>query len=234
MSATDLRLALQGNGYSVIPCVGKRPSLSGWQHKTRASAAEMRMWSGANTGVLTAHTPSIDIDITHPEAAALAEDVAKELFADRGILPVRFGQLPKRTLPFRTSVPFPKMSAAFEALNGTRHKIEVLADGQQFIAFGIHPDTQEPFTWHGGTPLDTPHEELVEVTEEDMLAYLELASERLEEECGFKRIHTNGQGAEHDDRPGGGRRAAGGYALWWRRRQRHSHYSAPRYCIAIT
>ena len=66
---------------------------------------------------------------------------------------MRFGRLPKRTLPFRTATPFPKMSASFEAPNGTLHKIEVLGDGQQFICFGIHPDTQEPYTWHGESRL---------------------------------------------------------------------------------
>jgi Bifunctional DNA primase/polymerase, N-terminal len=199
MSATDLRLALQANGYSPVPCVGKRPSISGWQHKINASADEMRMWSGANTGMLTALTPGIDI--TDPEAAELAELVAKELFGDRGKILVRFGRLPKRTLPFRTSTPFPKMSASFEAPNGTSHKIEILGDGQQFICFGTHPDTGEPFTWHGGTPLDTPREELGEITEEDVQAYLELVSERLVEECGFKRVFTNGHGAEHEAGP---------------------------------
>src|SRR5262245_53247788 len=192
---------MQANGYAPVPCMGKRPAIAGWQHKTNASVDEMRMWSGANTGILCANTPAIDIDITDPEAAAVAEEVAKELFGDRGTVPVRFGRLPKRTLPFRTTAPFPKMSASFEAPNSTTHKIEVLADGQQFIAFGIQPDTKYPYTWHGRTPLDTPHEELPEITEEDMQAYLELVSERLEAECGFKRVFTNGRGAEHEAGP---------------------------------
>jgi Bifunctional DNA primase/polymerase, N-terminal len=187
MSIIELRLALRGNGYSPIPCNGKRPSIAQWQHKATATADEMRTWSGANTGVLTETTPAVDIDITDPAAATLAEEVAKELFADRGKMPVRFGCLPKRTLPFRTSAPFPKMSASFAAPNGTQHKIEILAEGQQFVAFGTHPDTSEPYTWHGGTPLDTSREELAEVTEEDLQAYLELVSERLAEECGFRR-----------------------------------------------
>ena len=66
------------------------------------------------------------------------------------VMLVRFGRSPKRALPFRTATPFPKMSASFEAPNGTIHKIEILGDGQQFICVGIHPDTSEPYTWHGG------------------------------------------------------------------------------------
>ena len=75
MSATDLRLALQANGYSPVPCVGKRPSIPRWQHKVTASADEMRSWPGPNTGVLTERTPTVDIDIVDPEAAALAEEL---------------------------------------------------------------------------------------------------------------------------------------------------------------
>ena len=35
----------------------------------------------------------------------------------------------------------------------TTHKIEVLGNGQQFVAYGIHPDTKKPYTW---TSLDDP------------------------------------------------------------------------------
>ena len=97
------------------------------------------------------------------------------------------------------------------------HKIEVLGDGQQFVAFGIHPDTKAPYIWHDDmTPLNTPRAELAEVTEADMQAYLELVAERLEAELGYTRTYTNGHGAEPDEargRPGRRRRAPRGDAL---------------------
>ena len=132
------------------PCQGKRPSISGWQHKTMPVRAEMRTWSGANTGALTAYTPAIDIDVTNPAAAELAEDVAKELFGDRGKIPVRFGRLPKRALLFSAATPFPKMSASYEAPSGTTHKIEILGDGQQIVCFGTHPERRAVHLarWH--------------------------------------------------------------------------------------
>ena len=37
MSVTELRLAVQANGYSPIPCTGKRPLLAGWQNKADAT-----------------------------------------------------------------------------------------------------------------------------------------------------------------------------------------------------
>ena len=69
MSATDIRLAMQANGYAPVACTGKRPTVPGWQHKTDASPAEMALWAGANTGCSRQYTPTIDIDITDPEAA---------------------------------------------------------------------------------------------------------------------------------------------------------------------
>ena len=201
MSVIDVRRQMQINGFAPIPCSGKAPTIPGWQRKVEASPAEMALWSGANTGALTANAPTIDIDIVDPEAAELAEQVARELFSDRGVMLTRFGRSPRRALPFRAVTPFPKRSASFEAPNGTIHKIEVLGDGQQFICIGIHPDSQEPYTWHADvTPLNTPREDLAEVTEEDMATYLELVSERLVEEYDFKRVYTNG----HDDEAGAG------------------------------
>jgi hypothetical protein len=192
----DLRLELQAMGYVPVPCAGKRPSIPEWQNKTCSTRAEMATWSGANTGVLTAFVPVVDIDIMDPDAADLAELVAKEMFGDRGKIPVRVGQSPKRALPFCTMTPFPKMSASYESPSGVTHKIEVLCEGQQVVAFGSH-DTGVPYTYSGCTLLEVPRAELAEVTKADMHAYLERTSECLAEEFGFKRVsvYTNGHGA---------------------------------------
>ena len=69
------------------------------------------------------------------------------------------------------------------------HKIEILCGGQQVIVAGVHPDTGEPYTWHNGTPWERPSRRARRGHRADMEAYLELATERLAEECGFKRIY---------------------------------------------
>ena len=33
---------------------------------------------------------------------------------------------------------------------------EILATGQQFVAFGIHPETLAPYRWSEASPLDVP------------------------------------------------------------------------------
>jgi hypothetical protein len=40
------------------------------------------------------------------------------------------------------------------------HKVEVLADGQQFVAFGLHPGTGRPYAWPDGSPLDLERDDL--------------------------------------------------------------------------
>ena len=42
--------------------------------------------------------------------------------------------------------------------------MEILADGQQFVGFGIHPDTLAPYQWPERSPLDIPVAEVPLVT----------------------------------------------------------------------
>ena len=189
MSPLELRLQLKARGFAPIPCTGKKPTLGDWQTKLDASPEEMARWIGANTGSLCRPAPCVDIDITNPEAATAAEETLKDWFSDRGRIPVRFGNVPKRAMLFRTSTPFPKMSASFTDARGDRHKIEILSDGQQVIVAGVHPDTKVPYTWHGDTPWTIDRDELVEVDEQEMREALEHVAEMLEQDFGFQRAN---------------------------------------------
>jgi hypothetical protein len=57
---------------------------------------------------------------------------------------VRIGRYPKRGIPFRTDTPFSKIQMA---LGRGEEKIEFLANGQQFVGFGVHPDSHEDYQW---------------------------------------------------------------------------------------
>lgn len=49
------------------------------------------------------------------------------------------------------------------------HKVEVLGNGQQCVAFGIHPHTGLPYDWYDWPstgPLDTRRSDLPMVTED--------------------------------------------------------------------
>jgi hypothetical protein len=185
-----LRLKLRAGGYHPLPCEAKAPPMKGWQTKFDSSEAEIRLWDrswhlATNTGLLTKFAPCVDIDITDPAAADAVEALAREHFEERGSVLVRFGQAPKRAILLRTDEPFPKLSHIFTAPNGGQHKIEVLGDGQQVVAFGIHPTTKQPYRWHGGSPAEIAREDLPYVRQDDAARFLDAAAALLVEQFGF-------------------------------------------------
>jgi hypothetical protein len=191
-AVTELRLALRANRYSPIPVLGKEPLVVGWQTKSGASEAEITGWASryrklTNTGILTKNTASADVDIPLQDVADAVEDVMRDWFDGRGPLLCRFGNAPKRALLFRVSAPFPKLVAKFVAPNGSKHKIEVLCDGQQLVVDGIHPDTGRPYRWaRNQSPLTTPRSELPEIDEQEARELLAYITQMLKERFGFE------------------------------------------------
>jgi hypothetical protein len=204
MTTTDvckLRLAMQANGYQPLPAQGKKVLLQEWSTKGDVPQSEIALWDvqhphWSNTSTLTGRTPTIDGDIRHPEAAEAFEELVREWLDERGTIMVRFGEAPKRAILCRTDKPFPKISASFVAPNGSTHKIEILGEGQQVVVAGIHPDTKQPYTWHGGEPWTVPRNELPEINEVEARAFVERASGMLERKFKFRQTQGgNGQEA---------------------------------------
>jgi hypothetical protein len=170
---TAQRLKLLANGYAPLPIDGKRPPLKDWQKKTVTNTTEIELWGtvypqATNTGILTQLTPTLDIDITNPEAAEAVEALARERFEERGFVLVRTGQAPKRAILLRTDKPFKKLTGTVIAPSGdTDQKIELLADGQQVVVFGTHPKTGKAYSWFGGEPTSVKYEELSYVSEDE-------------------------------------------------------------------
>lgn len=177
-------LALVENGYRIIPIHGgkKGPVLPDWQ-KTKATVGLVRRWasgnySDGNIGILTSATPAVDLDIYD---VSMAEEMEAWCLENLGTAPVRVGRAPKRLLVYRTDTPFKKMMAEFFDPRGTKHKVEILGDGQQFVAYGIHPDTQQPFTWTSlDEPTDTDVESLTLLTAEAAKSVLDRFAELAE------------------------------------------------------
>jgi RecA-family ATPase len=208
---TAVRLKLRENGYAPIPVNGKRPPFEEWQKKTTANPVEIELWEKAysyasSTGILTAHTPTLDIDIMNPEAAAAVEELVRERFEERGYVLVRIGKAPKRAIPFRTDTPFKKIIRNVVAPNAaTEQKIELLANGQQVIADGIHPETEKPYSWHGGDPCSIKHEDLPYIIEVEAKQLLDDAVELLVEKFGYSLLKAR---PEKDAAEGNGGRGA--------------------------
>lgn len=116
----------------------------------------------------------IDIDVLDHQHAHRVTCIATEML---GITPAcRIGRAPKILLTFRTDEPFDKIQTPeFHMLDGTVARVEILATGQQFVAFGIHPDTKAPYRWPERSPLDVPLHELPPVTKEQCAAFIAAA-----------------------------------------------------------
>jgi DNA-binding transcriptional ArsR family regulator len=214
---TELRLQLLRLGYLPLPLYGKEPpvygknnarkGLSGWTN-LRATPDQVLMWDkqwpdAQNSGVLTAHMPTFDGDITHAEAADAVASMVRERYEERGVVLTRTGRAPKFAIPFHTSVPFPKIVRNFVAPDGSSQKLEFLCKGQLVVVDGTHPDTGKPYGWHGGTLIETPREELPHITAEEAQQLINDAADLLVSQFGFVRTgsaKTKGNGlddAEH-------------------------------------
>jgi Primase C terminal 2 (PriCT-2) len=108
---------------------------------------------------------------------------------------VRFGKPPKRLIPVRTDEPFTKLSRVFISPNGAEQKIEILCDGQQYVVDGVHPETRQPYRWHGGDLRAIKREDLPYVRRENIERFLNAAAKLLVEEFGF--VERGGNGDAH-------------------------------------
>lgn len=198
---TQRALSLVTNGYRVIPIKpgGKAPAADGWQ-KLHATEAMVRKWgangfANASIGIITEETPAIDIDIYDAEIADRMEQWVLDNIAGATSAPRRVGRAPKRLLLFRAETTFRKQQAEYIDPQGQKHKLEVLGAGQQFVAYGIHPDTKRPFEWTTfDQPLDLTADELPVLTLDDARAAV-AEFERLATELGWRRVSGSSHSA---------------------------------------
>jgi hypothetical protein len=189
-SLTALRCRLRASGFPPLPVNGKAPSPKAWETLTDANDQQIALWErvfphARSTGILTRDCPAMDIDISIAPAADAVEQLARDRFGEDNRFPVRFGRAPKRAILFQTDAPFPKITANLIAPDGSEHKIEILGNGQQLVAFGIHPGTGRPYSWHGGAPGEFKREDLPRITEQEARAFVADAVELLLTEHGF-------------------------------------------------
>jgi len=196
---------LAENGYRVVPIeIGaKKPVFKQWNH-LHANTSAVLDWvasgMGENgVGIITKYTPAIDIDVLDEDVAQKIQDWCHE---NLGPAPVRFGNKTKRLLLYRTDIPFTKQkSAVFEDEWKQRNHVEALGDGQQFVAYHIHPDTNMPYRWDTDeTPENTPAKQLTLITVDQLEALMDFAESLFaEEEWVQVKKRQMGSGANPDD-----------------------------------
>ena len=196
------------NGYLIVPIVkgSKAPGLhkpaKGWS-KIKSTPAKLEEWlskGGAENGVgvLSSRSPGVDMDCQDAELV----NQLREFVVDRlGETIERVGLPPKTLLVYRADTQFPKVnSSVFVDNMGRTAKLEVLGDGQQFVALHVHPDTKRPYRWKDKKGVhNTPLMDLPEITREDAEAIRD-EFERLCRERGWpeKKTISRMAGAGYD------------------------------------
>jgi hypothetical protein len=169
-----------------MPLVGKRPVLDGWQN-SHPTIQDIAAWpqthpSATNTGVLTALTPAVDIDVLNEEVANILHNWVRKIIPAACPELLRIGLFPKRAILFRCDTPFPKVSTGkWIDEKGKEHQLEILCEGQQLATYGIHPDTCQPYTWPGARPGKTPRAMLPLLTQETAQALVNRAKALFQE-----------------------------------------------------
>lgn len=162
MTFLETATALHAQGYKIVPIRrGKKgPTIDKWQ-TLDATIEDIGRWAAEgyqNIGVLASSTPAVDLDIYD---SALADAMEAWIIEKFGWSPKRVGRAPKRMFVYRTAEPFAKItSAKYSDEWGDVHRVEILGHGQQFVAYGIHPDTQRPYEWPGESLIDLPFDDL--------------------------------------------------------------------------
>ncbi len=167
------------NGYLVVPIKEgfKYPEgISKWERlKLLPSDLNAYAMSGyTGVGILAHNTPAIDIDIQDAEVTKKILGWCKDQLGIKGI---RIGKAPKALIPCRTETPFKKASTATwynifgdVASDGSliTHKVEILGVGQQYVAYGRHPETKKDYFWKGQDLLDQRVIDLPLLTQKDI------------------------------------------------------------------
>lgn len=125
---------------------------------------------GAGIGIKTGQgIVAVDADTMNLEHASL---IQMEFFKRFGSTPVRIGRFPKALYLLAINAPMKYTRIEFGELDAKgrlKDRVEILSDGRQFVAHGIHPGTKQPYAWT--RPL-VNRASLTVVSPADILAFL--------------------------------------------------------------
>lgn len=165
----NFAIKIAENGFTVTPTNGKKPIVRKWQNSKPTDLPWLRKvvarnrYPGANVGIVCGRVVAIDIDkLDH----AKVEQIKKLATQHLGPTPFeRIGRAPKTLLLYRPldDIPAIKISGC----------IDVLSHGRQFVAYGIHPETGEPYRWLDShhNPATAKLEELPPIKATDLRAF---------------------------------------------------------------
>ena len=170
---------LVSRGYKPVPITPGTKAPEGvrrWQ-KYEYSPADDARFADWGTGILTGEVLGIDIDVPDVE---VVKDLLAWLLTTYGVAPVRFGNKPKGLVLYKAVEPgMRKRQTPVFKRGELKGKVEVLARGQLFVGYAIHPETRKPYEWRGGDPLTVPAAALPALTPEQVVEIIEHCAARL-------------------------------------------------------
>lgn len=197
------------NGYSPIPIKPgeKQPGqyqgdswsgLKNWSQflavpPSREIFATWSAWPGAGVGLLTGDIVAVDIDVLDRDVVSEILNKADEVLGETPLC--RVGLEPKLLLVYRAAERMKKCVLG---------KVEILGEGQQFVAYGIHPSTKQPYRWTVQSPDEVAVRDLPVVTKSGIEKFLEaivplvqgpVSSERLRQDTFLPIIPSNVSGS---------------------------------------
>lgn len=178
------RVAADIHGYNIIELrTGEKAcKVKEWQRSAAKPLDMNRPRPGyLNTGILCAGLRVLDFDCDHPALVEKLETLARRYLGDA---PLRFrDNSPRVAMLYRAAEGEPRKRAitsrSLVNLDGKPVKVEILGAGQFLLADGIHPSGAR-LEWEGGSPADTPIEDLPTVSEAQITDFLKAAAQLID------------------------------------------------------
>jgi len=142
-------------GYTVLPIQPgtKRPDIRDWPNVAATADDVVKWYSNGRAqhgaGINARDTPAVDVDVMDVGVAQQMSDAIDQIFPGIALM-TRTGLAPKFLIPFRSETPFRKITSNVYTDGINDHKVEILGDGQQWVAYHIHPETGNPYVWFNG------------------------------------------------------------------------------------
>jgi len=165
-------------GFDVTPVRGKRAFLEGWAGRP-AAALDYAAHADCSIGVLCGgekNIVAVDVDVLNPFCANELQRLVED---ELGFGPRRIGRAPKFLMVFRCTDNVRKLRTGVYTIDGDDSAVEVLAEGQQFVASGVHPDTGQSYAWPDDALIDLTPEDLTEITPAQLQSFMAAASQVL-------------------------------------------------------
>jgi hypothetical protein len=208
LAHSDARLI--SNGYEPVAVDGKRALGNGWSTRPNTieavTAERAALPNATNTGLRTGRLAGLDIDIVDPDHADQMKELIIEILGDtplqrrgaKGLLLCYRAETPGAKITVNCTGKPVDAAASKAKKQRAKPKLEILGVGQQFVAYGNHPDTGRPYQWRQddvlspSDPLNSPFDTLPVVTNEKLTTLVGKAAQLLSK-LGYGDARVSGE-----------------------------------------